>query len=157
LTAGAVGSNGTGVLSSASVGGPFNFPAGQLNTANANQVDSNVSVEWTLNSIVIGSPAAFFFNVVQNNVGTPAAPGNKIEAFLDNVSLGFIYATTNTPGNVSFALSAGDIANLATAGTLFRVELSGDEGWDRLTPRPDGSEPFPGMWAPVGRCRRCAK
>jgi len=150
LTAGAVGSNGTGVLSSASVGGPFNFPAGQLNTANANQVDSNVSVEWTLNSIVIGSPAAFFFNVVQNNVGTPAAPGNKIEAFLDNVSLGFIYATTNTPGNVSFALSAGDIANLATAGTLFRVEFSGDEGWDMSVDTFGLTVPEPTSLALVG-------
>ncbi len=129
ITGAAIGSN-DGSLSSAKIGGPFNFPAGQLNMANANQVDSNVTIEWTLNAMLVSSPAAFFFDVVQNNVGTPAAPGNKVEAFLDNVSLGSFYKNTNTGGFVSFALSAGDIFNLSSSGTLFRVEFTGDEGWD---------------------------
>jgi hypothetical protein len=150
-TAAAIGTNATGLRSSAGLGGlPNNFPAGQLNMANGNQVDSNVSVEWTLNSIIVGSPASFFFDVVQNNVGTPAAPGNKIEAFLDNVSIGTFYKNTNTASFVTFTLSAADITNLASTGTLFRVDFSGDEGWDMAIDTFGLTVPEPTSLALVG-------
>jgi len=127
LTAGAVGMNGTGTLSSTGTGAAPNFLANQMNMANASDVDSMVKVEWTLASIVTGaSPVSFLIDVKSNDNGVAGV--NNVEAFLGVMSLGIQNATALT--TLSFALTPAQAASLAVAGTKFSFLINGSNAWD---------------------------
>lgn len=112
----------------AGAGGLPNSPAGKLNISNASQYDATVKVEWTLNSIIAGAPAAFSFDVETNDLGTGVG-ANTVEGFFNGVSMG----SFNLPpaGNsFQFNLTAAQILALATAGQTFGMVFNGAPAWD---------------------------
>lgn len=138
LTPSAFGFNGSGNLSSAGVGANPNFVADQLNMSNANQVDSVVTVEWTLASLAANAGNSFAFDVIANDNGSTGGQ-NTAEGFLNGASLGVVNLSL---GTIVFGLDAVQAASLATAGQIFSITFMGAEAWDasiddlRLIPEP---------------------
>lgn len=146
LTAGAIGSNANGNLSSAGTGALPNFLADQFNMSNGNGVDSVVTGEWILNSIAATVSAVFVFDVVSTDPGITGS-NNTIEGFFDGVSLGV--HSVATAGQITFSLDALQIASLSD-GSTFKLVINGADAWDMAIDNLRMEVPEPGSLALAG-------
>jgi len=119
--------NNGGLQSSVLIGSNA-FPVGVLQMSNANSIDSQVKVSWSLvaGSVPTNLPVFFFFDIVESD-----AVQKTISFSLDGGATTFanysVGAATNQP--LLFGVNAAQQAALNAGGTLTMI-VDGGNGWD---------------------------
>ena len=115
-----------GQQSSTTLGGSSD-PVGTLGVANANNITSEVTLEWSLTPFLpLANPASLYFKVFSSDDVEKTITATASFGDIGSFTLNFVAAPGQT---VSFALSPVEVGFLNSGGT-FSLSLIGDRGWD---------------------------
>ena len=135
----------SGSQSSAGVGALNNYFPARLNASNAADIDSTVTVEWTLKAInTFGQASTLSLDVIAVDAG-----GTTVSAYLGTDLLGTSTATA-AGSTLNWSLTATQASSLLTGGKQLKLTFDGGNNWDFSGDNLRMTVPEPATLALVG-------